>query len=479
MRLVRFAFQGYKNFRQRVELSELGPVNIIHGGNNAGKSNLLEAIQLFFVLLRLLHQHTERTRRPRTHGVAEAGLSLTDLIGVTNSTAQRLGFPVEEIFHLETSTPIDLEGDINFTEAELVQAGLDTALAVGPVTVALRVSRLNPDGMQVVLHAVTISDESGKTRGLLRKHTENAIGVAGTVPRTQVAQTMDIPLAGQLITLLGAPPQARAAFALVKVDRRLSGDLPAADDDDVTESERSSDRDLIPADLCLALFDASQAEDTVQHQRWDAFRAELADFRDLLGPGEVQARFDRTTDRAHLLYRKPTMVIPFRLLGAGIQQIVSLLGRVLMSRAPILGMEEPELGLQFLLQLRLREALNSLTERLPGGLQLFLSSHSPAFETGDHFYFVEESEGGPTVTRRPVSEAVALTRHTARLPPGEQRAPLCYVTREGLVLVPDDIRERLGVAKGGGVYFIEREDSGHVELLSNQQYLALLRGGDA
>ena len=47
MKLRSFSVQGFKNFEQEVRLDELGDINVIHGENNVGKSNLLQAIDLF------------------------------------------------------------------------------------------------------------------------------------------------------------------------------------------------------------------------------------------------------------------------------------------------------------------------------------------------------------------------------------------------------------------------------------------------
>src|SRR5580704_3459634 len=53
MRLASFKVRGFKNLTRELVLDELGPVNVLHGPNNVGKSNVLQAMQLFFRLLRL------------------------------------------------------------------------------------------------------------------------------------------------------------------------------------------------------------------------------------------------------------------------------------------------------------------------------------------------------------------------------------------------------------------------------------------
>jgi AAA15 family ATPase/GTPase len=52
MRLSSFRVRGFKNLTREVVLEDLGPVNVLHGPNNVGKSNVLQAMQMFFRLLR-------------------------------------------------------------------------------------------------------------------------------------------------------------------------------------------------------------------------------------------------------------------------------------------------------------------------------------------------------------------------------------------------------------------------------------------
>jgi len=49
--LQQFEVKGYKNLTAQLTFGPLGRINVIHGENNVGKSNLLEALDLFFRLL--------------------------------------------------------------------------------------------------------------------------------------------------------------------------------------------------------------------------------------------------------------------------------------------------------------------------------------------------------------------------------------------------------------------------------------------
>jgi hypothetical protein len=55
MLIRRFEVQGFKNLTEPLVLEDLGPLNVLHGDNNVGKSNILKAMDLFFRLLAIGH----------------------------------------------------------------------------------------------------------------------------------------------------------------------------------------------------------------------------------------------------------------------------------------------------------------------------------------------------------------------------------------------------------------------------------------
>jgi hypothetical protein len=57
MRIDSIRVKGFRNFRQPVSLEELTDINVLHGENNTGKSNLIDAIELAFALLGDLAMH--------------------------------------------------------------------------------------------------------------------------------------------------------------------------------------------------------------------------------------------------------------------------------------------------------------------------------------------------------------------------------------------------------------------------------------
>lgn len=470
MHLRRFQVHGFKNFRQPVALEDLGPFNVIHGDNNAGKSNLIEAIGLFFVLIEELFEVPPPAGRAESDIIQQLQHSLLgDEEGdeqpwqrkreVDRRLLERRGYPAREIFHLHEPVPIELSGSIALAPDELARAGLQVPgdVAQGPIEridVTVRLSTVVN-----VLEAELVALALG------------AADAPAPVPLDSPALEPFLRRLGAFLTSRhdaeGRPTGRR--FALVEADRWTEG----------ARIEWShAGRDMVPPDLCLALYDAKESRDDAQRQRWRRFALAMQRFEEILGPGQFGVVYDRHSRRASLVFETDAgKLIPGHLLGTGIQQAASLIGRMIMTGATILAVEEPELNLRYTRQMLLREILIELVGE--GPTQLVITSHSPAFESPRGFHALRSTADGPVADRRPSSEAGRFTE-TANLlaPPAGASAPLCYVSSEGLVLVPEEVREQLGIHGGGGVYFIHRKDSGHFEMLTDEQFLALLDDPD-
>jgi bifunctional DNA-binding transcriptional regulator/antitoxin component of YhaV-PrlF toxin-antitoxin module len=50
-----------------------------------------------------------------------------------------------------------------------------------------------------------------------------------------------------------------------------------------------------------------------------------------------------------------------------------------------------------------------------------------------------------------------------------ESAPMGYVSSDGLVRLPEYVRKALSIEQGGGVVFIKRKDTGHIELLKDNE----------
>lgn len=455
MRLTSFRVQGYKNLQRPVCLENLGVLNIVHGVNNSGKSNLMEAIGLLFSMLdRLFALSSEDAydrHRPPSEGDKDAHTSdaSTDAI-VTRSfradTMRALGFPPEEIFNLTNPVPIELVADMLFSR-ELFEttSQLPKEMLTTTVTVQIVQSR---SSVQARLIQAMLDGQSLKSDAPFLREFSSYLGrrrIDG-VDGTEV-------------------PAHRGGFELLKVDRSLAYRASPLE-----STELRSPRALIPPDLTLALFDAQQA----QSPRWESFVGALSQFSEIL-PGQPDLRFRRRENRAEIIFTQPNRKpVPSHLLGSGVQQIINLLGRLVMTESTLLAIEEPELNINYALQRKLLPALRALIGSKEGPQQLFLTSHSNAFEEpGDTFFYgLVLHADGPEAQRRPASEAAIFTGQLLVDLPASKRAPLSYVTSEGLIRMPDDVLKRMGLERGGGVFFADDKRTGYVWLLNDQQFLS-------
>jgi len=176
--------------------------------------------------------------------------------------------------------------------------------------------------------------------------------------------------------------------------------------------------------------------------------------------------------------------VPVDLLGSGVQQIVALLGQLLMTPATLVGIEEPELNLHYTLQKQLLKALQQITISEYGPEQIFLTSHSPAFEAEGHFFGMERSDGGPTLSQHPraMARIYTGTRDEEDLYPemlAQKSEPPCYVSSEGLVMLPEDVRQALKVERGGGLSFILNKETGRFEIWTTDDLDQWWIGGNA
>ncbi|WP_428264177.1 AAA family ATPase [Haliangium sp.] len=473
MHLHSFQIFGFKNFGAPVALDGLGRVNVIHGDNNVGKSNLVEAVGFFFALLEEYFEvpplatstarSLERTSRTMQAYLSAAEKQAGGALGQSRVLSfqhlEGMGYPALDIFHRTSSEvvggkraplPIKMEAVLAFSHASALEAGVvsdQDADAVERVRVALRLTRAGQEcDLSLERFEALGRDDATTPRSLSPTRRwgtfltrRPALGANGHLPR----------------------------FALTHASRALAGEREPGPTRDP--------RDQIPSALAGALWEAKESTEPAQRRVYERFREAVSRFDELTGPGQVTAVYDRRTDRASLVFdRVDGDRIPMRLLGAGVQQMIGLIGRVVLNSGAILALEEPELNLRYTRQLELRDAFEKLVGSDGGPAQLLLTSHSPAFESGTEFYALSAGDDGPVIERRSVDEASRFTQHELMAAPAGAHAPLCYVSSEGLVQVPEDVLAMLGLQGGGGVIFIARKDTGHVEMLTDEQFDEIL-----
>ncbi len=448
MKFEWFEVQGYKNIAASLRLTDLGPINIIHGDNNVGKSNLLESIGFFFALLRTLAEDgpklVERYELSAKKSTGEPGATIR-----THGFFAERGFPVDEIFHYMEPTPITLRARITFANAELppnappwLNSGILLSLRAELLTnsVAIRLIDFhNADGTDLTRDTTNSGEKNLSSLRMLFDVINQQTGSLSQSPR----------------------------YALIRADRSILSEAVDA----FVKPEPFTGREPLPADLAQALYDAEGGKDIAKKRRFKRFIDSLEVFRDIIGPGQWRMWYDRDTERFDLRLMVDNGYLPLRMMGSGIQQIVNLVARIVMSETDVVAIEEPELNLRYVAQLRLREILTRLTN---DGLlkQVFLTSHSPAFEMAPMFHLLSRTASGPSVELRNAAQATRFVDSEVDLPPKDGKAPISYVTSEGLVRLPTNIREKLALLNGGGVVFVEAKD-GFIRMLTDEQFADL------
>ncbi len=404
MRLLSFEVQGFKNLVAPVRLEDLGPINVLHGANNVGKSNLLRAVGVFFRLLALVRGSARQ--KIETIYLKEGEI------------------PVADLFNYAVPAPIRVSVSLRIEDAELSLAGIERLLDCNEITIVVSLTALE-GGLAFRVHSFRFREDT------------EAIEPASNAEQDQFALRIASFVASRALGPRGAPH--------VDVHRQLD----------------------VAVD---ALYDASASTDRKHAMQWNRFVEVMGAFRDILGEGRFLAVLPRGAPHATLLYETATMRVPLHALGSGVQQIVALFGHVLTCGAAIVIVEEPELNLRWSLQERVRDALRDLVGKEGAPSQLFLTSHSGAFESGDSFYLMQPGPGGPTVERRPVSEVpLVVGGPVAEATVKAPRAPT-HVSGEGTLRLPDRIRKAVGVEHGGGVCFVDKGES-IVEMMSVDTFL--------
>ena len=417
MRLVSFEVEGFRNFVAPVRLTELGPVNVLHGENNVGKSNVLAAIEVFFKLL----------------GWAPFGGATTIEVETLRGSQIRR----EDLFDYAGARPITMHAELSLDDDDRAFLPAQPLTDLRGLTIHLTASPAPARGSAIELRLTKISPTTGAD--LL------------TIPRTPIEQAQLTQLTGALRDRFEGP---------------TTSPRPRVD----AEQRRQQ--------VVNALYDAQVSSDRREAMQWDRFAEAMTGFSDILGEGRflpVLARAAQATPQ--LFFETPRMRVPLRALGSGLQRVVELLGTVLTSGGPIVLVEEPEMHLRWVLQERMREVLAAMVGKPGAPSQLILTSHSGAFEFGDHFYWMKKGDPGPTIERLPIAMAPQIVGRVGEQLVGEIPDVPTRVSTEGVLRMPKRILKAIGVPHGGGVSFVDKGD-GVAEVMSDDTFLRRAGLGD-
>jgi hypothetical protein len=381
MRLNSFTVEGFKNLTTPVSLGPLGDLNAIHGANNIGKTNLIQAIDLFF-------------------GLMAVGNQVSKDQFVTLDKAEHVpGYPFSEIFTIGSPSPIRLQAEISLPEQELRDFNLEPEAPTDPCVITFELSPVS-SGAQLRVTQF----QFGKFD--VAKDSSGPIGFAESL-RAFIAGTF----------FLQTEDTARP-FALVDPFKGAG--------------DEGNERGLVPQRLRDALFDARQSKDRERRSRWLLFTQLMRELEPELGPGEFDTAFDRATGCADLVYDSGEVAMSIDRLGAGVQRMTALIGSLVLVRATLVGISEPELGLTASAQQRLLRATSTLLSSPSGVMQLFFTTHSPVLAAGESAFALTAPEGTLALEQRPCEGGVLLPPLDDR-PGGSVTGPGDLDTLIGLV----------------------------------------------
>lgn len=345
MRIETFTVSGFANFVRPVTVGPLEEVNVLYGPNNAGKSNLLRALELYFRLL----------------GAGE---------NVGKDQPQMLEGGEDGWQHW-------LDGAFNRGEP-------------GTITFQVEWSLSDRDIEAVGLHKETPCS---------RVFTELTLKPSG---RTYELRVQKWRLADRDVAALDRAKEPSVAGFAQQVRRLLADACPFQFDQPVLPwALMGQSTGGFPQELRDALFDARQSLSSATRKRWTVFASLAGTLAKELGEGAWDTAFDRATGRAELIYLAEQNHTRLESMGAGVVRLASLLGELVLAKEPCICLEEPEFRLSPELQRRFIALARRTLAIGAGPRQLFITTHSPTMAAQGASFLVEVRDGVPVVEQKP------------------------------------------------------------------------------
>lgn len=410
LRIAQLVISNFRTFREPTEipLSSRGVADempVFHGGNGAGKSTAIAALDLFFrASLCWMRSRTgysyEPVRLQWDQRELRAGLRVSPRIwppGVRSPLSIKVQF-------VEAKTPF---------EVELTPAGNEVFLRMHGVWA--------PGDPPVVDPPTALSPTDKGYLERIRNMFEAPFGVGSEALFILDARRHDFYFLNEGEAPLNAPASPLSSVLAYKL---------------------------------LALQTSLQPEDT---ERWRAFVALLGRFKTLQGRevSVVVVPGDQTIDLR--FETRGRQILRISELSSGEQQVVALCAAVLTSRAAIVAIEEPEMSLHPDNQALVRDVL---LEQVQRGLidQIILESHVPTFDGPEVIRFSRSPEGVTSVERRAARADDALRERASAAGAEEQ-----WVTPEGYTKLSEDMVQSLDLSSGGYLWFLRSEPRGRWE----------------
>lgn len=393
MKIESFHIQGFKSIAD-LKVDGLSDINIFFGLNDVGKSNIFQALALWYRLL----------------------VSPEEL-------------PLEQL-NKEFNAPIFQLGKDN---------GIQIQVTLLPeFAVQQEFANLSGKG---------VPQEKSKLNRATEIRIVSEIKIA-LLPSARVSYSTSYKVfvgVEELYDLLGNDRNwFMTKFKTIKANRRFQ----------IERWEQRNGLDSVgDHNLKQGLFFTYLSRDQQQKQRFEAIKRILAEPPFNLGVLDVA--LNPETNEIDIGFIRENGRLPIENVGSGVQQLLLMLGQVFFNDYPIIALEEPEMNLspqyQGLLLSTLRQLMQDPAVKLN---QLFISTHSPYLEFQENFYDVTRDEQGYTQVRRASRES--HQSYFAITPTGPDTG--ARVNSLNQVKLYDRLMEDLALQRGDLVFFLKNEN---------------------
>jgi len=334
MRIHALHLKNYKSLKD-VTLEGIGYLNILVGKNSSGKSNLLEALEMFFNEFNLFETG------PSVEPVSE----ISHNAWYDGNTENRIEIAVtllfdekecEEIFPKEALESVKNRCKESYNKLSILRC-------INEPKAGKRTEYVKWADLLLVRDNKLVSpEEFGKSI------TPSEIGEA--IPPPTVPESVAVKILGKIAGNL--QNKIRGKFLPVKVTR-----------DGIERSSRITERaPLIDSETLGALINLGQSRVTKDVKKWASVEKTLEDFSSM--------RLD--VRGGEVLAVRGDLYLPISLIGGGDQELL-ILKRFLMQNDSIFGIEEPEMHLHPILV----HKVCNIIKKLSVTNQIFVATHSP------------------------------------------------------------------------------------------------------
>jgi len=334
MRIHALHVKNYKSLKD-VTLEGLGRLNLLVGKNSSGKSNLLEALEMFFNEFNLFEAG------PPAEPVTEISHNIWYDGNIENriEIAVTLSFDekeCEEIFPKEALEPVKKRCKESYNKLTILRSINDPK--TGKRTEYVKWADL----FLVRDNKLVSPEEFGKSIA------PSEIGEA--IPPPTVPESVAVKMLGKIASNL--QNKIRGKFLPVKVAR-----------DGTERSSKITERaSLVDSETLGVLINLGQSRATKDVKKWASVEKTFEDFSSMrlnVRGGEVLAV-------------RGDLYLPISQIGGGDQELL-ILKRLLMQNECIVGIEEPEMHLHPILA----QKVYKIIQKVSVTNQIFVATHSP------------------------------------------------------------------------------------------------------